>query len=160
MKNIAILACAATSMLACPALAFQDAGSEARTIFRAWQSLDAQPEAGPWDNYKDAPIVGAIWQHLTPTRDQLWIYSKDVTRNGGAVTFWMRGDYSDNPKVKYRTAVWRLKIYCAEKTVAVLASSTYAADGMPIEERDYPRAMSTAIRPGTLYESVAEKLCP
>lgn len=162
MRNIAILACiaAAPSLFAhSPALAFQDTEAEAKAIFRTWKSQDAQQKAGPWDEYKEDPIVGAIWQDLTPTRDQLWINSEDVTRSGGAVTFWMRGDYSDNMKVKYRTALWRIRIYCAERTVTILATSTYAADGTPIEERDYPRASSTAIRPDTIYDAIAEKLC-
>lgn len=162
MRKIAILVCiaAAPFLFALnPALASQDTESEAKAIFRTWKSQDAHPETGPWDEYKKDPIVGAIWQDLTPTRDQLWINSKDVTRNGGVVTFWMRGDYSDNMKVKYRTALWRIRIYCAERTVTILATSTYAADGTPIEERDYPRASSTAIRPDTTYDEIAKKLC-
>lgn len=96
MRKIAILVCiaAAPFLFALnPALASQDTESEAKAIFRTWKSQDAHPETGPWDEYKKDPIVGAIWQDLTPTRDQLWINSKDVTRNGGVVTFWMRGDY-------------------------------------------------------------------
>lgn len=159
MKNTAVLACIVVvlPLLAIsPVRAVEGAESEPRTIFRIWQSLDTQAVAGPWDDYKDD---GAVWQDLTLSGDQVWVNSKDVTRSGEVVTFWMQGDYSTNPKVKYRTAVWRIRIHCAEKTVAVLASSTYAADGRPIDERDDPRASTTAIRPGTIYESIAEKLC-
>lgn len=140
--------------------AAQDPNAEARAILRAWQALDAQAEPGPWDDYKNYPIVGAVWQHRTTTGDQLWIDQKDLIHSGGAITFWLRGEHSGNAKVKHRTSMWRLRIYCSEQTVSVLAISKYAADGTPIEERDYPHTRSTAIRPDTIYSDIAEKLCP
>jgi len=159
-SGLSRLAVALLALAMSPALAAQDAAPEARAIFRSWQLLDAPAEAGPWDKYKKNPIIGAVWQDLTVSGDQLWIDEKDLSRGGGTITFWLRGDYSGNSKVKHRTGLWRMRINCNDKTVAVLATSTYAADGVPIEERDYPRAQSTAIRPGTIYNSIAEKLCP
>lgn len=140
-------------------LSAQTNDTEARNIFRAWQLLDAQPEAGPWDDYKDAPIVGAIWQNETTDGDTFWIDQKDMSSAGGAITFWMRGNHMGNAKVKYRTSLWRMRIYCGEKTLQLLATSTFAPDGSSIDNKDYNGYRSTAIRPDTIYSDIAEKFC-
>lgn len=155
MKRLAIVAALA---LGGPALA-QDRDSEARNTFRAWKLLD-EPAAGPWDKYPKAPVgKTAVWSAENNLGEVFWIDKSDLKSNGNWVSFWMNGYHLANRNVSYRRSLWKMTILCSG-SMKVEAYSKYAADGTVVEEKDYRSPPFTAIRPGTMYATIAETFCP
>ena len=117
---------------------------------------------GSDDNpYKEyAPQEGEIFRSPTTTGDTFHVLEKEVTRDASpntGVTLWMRGEHINNPKVKYRTSLWKVYLNC-KGGYMMLATSHLNAQDISIYEWDGYSALSS-IRPGTIYETLQEKLC-
>lgn len=135
-----------------PSAIAQEADQEARTIFRAWENLDTSQKSVP------APPT-AIWSAQNALGEVFWINKKDLTSNGNWVSFWMNGFHITNPKVNYRRSLWKMTILCPG-TLRFEAYTKYGADGSVLEEIDYRTPQQSAIRPGTMYATIAEEFCP
>lgn len=133
---------------------------EARKLLQTWRLLDASPSSSPWAKYPNAEIdPTAVWSSENSLGEVFWINKKDLTANGNWVSFWMNGFHITNPKVSYRRSLWKMTILC-HGALRVEAFTKYGADGTVMEEKDYHSLQTTAIRPGTMYATIAETFCP
>ncbi len=157
MKRLAIFTALALASN-CPSYA-QESDSEARSIFRAWKTLD-ENASGPWEKYDKAPVSPtAVWSAQNALGEVFWIDKADLKSNGNWVSFWMNGFHLTNPKVNYRRSLWKITILC-HGALRLEAVTKYAANGEVIEEKDYRSFQTTAIRPGTMYDTIAKTFCP
>lgn len=155
-----------------PALAAQNTESEGRTIFRAWELLDATGQ-GPADdpdilwaqkyahNGTDVTRDGRIWANLAPTGDEddFSMLIEDIRKATQYYsTVWIRGHHKNNPKVRYRTSMTRYVFGCTSQTFAQIHYAGYGADGKVIDS-DEARHRERTIVPGTVAETWWKYAC-
>ncbi len=110
--------------------------------------LDPTPDDFPGE------LLGWHWDW---SDGDVWdIDIKDVKRDGRFVTYWLRGEHSKNPKVRYRRSAWYYSLDCAGRST-LLAYSTYAADGSVLSNWD--GRDSSVLRPGTLGSTIEKAVC-
>ena len=110
--------------------------------------------------YKYLP-EGTIWNGSTTSNENFWILEKEIDYSSylaGGVQFWMHGNHANNPKVKYRTSMWKIRMDC-KGYMTVSARSHIDANGVSVNEWD-GYGKPTSIRPNTIYEEIQDKLCP
>lgn len=110
--------------------------------------------AGPWASYPGETLgysfdgqSGVVYTILL----------KNVHRQRDGVSAWMEGDHSHDKTVPYRRSLEKLWFSC-DGYVTITAASHYDANGKAVDSWDGIN-QHVAIRPDTIYEAFAEKLC-
>lgn len=123
----------------------------------------ASPASGqdtPWTEYQADRVVEkpTIWQATNASNEHFRIVEGDLEANGNWVSFWLRGEHSANPRVKYRTSLWKMTIVC-EGRIKLEAFTFFDANGSEMESSDQQGAPFLAIRPDTMYAEIAKRFC-
>lgn len=120
----------------------------------AFLSSAAAGQEKPWER----DWTGEPPKHYFNTGDgSFWVFEKDIKRGGGWVTFWLHGEHSKNPNVRYRTSLWHVRLDC-NGGYAIDANTTFKPDGSVLDNWDGVGSRAL-IRPGTMYQQLEAQLC-
>jgi len=122
----------------------------------------AQEVDGPWNDYTEDVIVGAVFQWTSDRGVTFWIKEGEIEAptNVNWVSFWLRGNHARDDRVKFRSSIQRITLLCSSGTYSISAFTSHMADGKIDISEDYRYPASRAIRPDTVIWDIKQKYCP
>lgn len=107
-----------------------------------------------------APIPqNAMWAFWMPPGSAYWALEEELGERepNGSISAWMHGFHRDDPTVKYRSSIWKIRFSCRGH-MTMVAYSTFGPDGREIESWDGFGNLE-AIRPRSMYADLEKVVC-